>query len=52
MLLQDAIALVIQSIGGAIASYADTLSDANRGGYIALGKLLFLFPTDRSSWPP
>ena len=33
--------MVVQAVGGAIASMADTLEDANRGGKIMLGGIAF-----------
>ena len=35
---QDVVALIVQSVGGAIASLAKVPADANKGGHIALGK--------------
>lgn len=39
----DVIALVVQSIGGAIASLAKNTKDADKGGHIALGGIVFQF---------
>lgn len=39
----DVVALIIQSGGGAMASLADNLVDANRGGRVALGGIVFQF---------
>lgn len=37
----DVISLVVQAVGGAMASMAETLEDANRGGQIMLGGIAF-----------
>lgn len=43
-MLQDVIALVIQSIGGASASSANTHVEAQKGANIALGEYIFRLP--------